>query len=153
VLLCLWSPLPDSSLAGQERGRTIPLSRHEPADVTCEQWCGMALNNSDTRETAGAASFSSANHLPPTELSKTEKPVTLPPGLPRLHKARKKRVGHQHKNNGQADDAQKENKRLPRRTRTPMHTPMLLGSGTGSMRSSESISFPGRPQAAYTEAR
>jgi hypothetical protein len=25
VLLCLWSPLPDSSLAGQEHGRTIPL--------------------------------------------------------------------------------------------------------------------------------
>src|SRR6516225_11370605 len=24
VLLCLWSPLPDSSLAGQEHGRTIP---------------------------------------------------------------------------------------------------------------------------------
>src|ERR1700751_1093901 len=26
VLLCLWSPLPDSSLAGQEHGRTIPLA-------------------------------------------------------------------------------------------------------------------------------
>ena len=25
ALLCLWSPLPDSSLAGQEHGRTIPL--------------------------------------------------------------------------------------------------------------------------------
>jgi len=30
VLLCLWSPLPDSSLAGQEHGRTIPL-----ADMSC----------------------------------------------------------------------------------------------------------------------
>ena len=30
VLLCLWSPLPDSSLAGQEHGRTIPL-----AEVVC----------------------------------------------------------------------------------------------------------------------
>src|SRR5215471_1307302 len=26
VLLCLWSPLPDSSLAGQEHGQTIPLA-------------------------------------------------------------------------------------------------------------------------------
>ena len=26
VLLCLWSPLPDSSLAGQGHGRTIPLA-------------------------------------------------------------------------------------------------------------------------------
>jgi hypothetical protein len=26
VFLCLWSPLPDSSLAGQEHGRTIPLA-------------------------------------------------------------------------------------------------------------------------------
>jgi hypothetical protein len=26
MLLCLWSPLPDSSLAGQEHGRTIPLA-------------------------------------------------------------------------------------------------------------------------------
>jgi CheY-like chemotaxis protein len=26
VLLCLWRPLPDSSLAGQEHGRTIPLA-------------------------------------------------------------------------------------------------------------------------------
>jgi hypothetical protein len=26
MLLCLWSPLPDSTLAGQEHGRTIPLA-------------------------------------------------------------------------------------------------------------------------------
>ena len=26
MLLCLWSPLPDSSLAGQQHGRTIPLA-------------------------------------------------------------------------------------------------------------------------------
>ena len=25
MLLCLWSPLPDLSLVGQEHGRTIPL--------------------------------------------------------------------------------------------------------------------------------
>jgi hypothetical protein len=29
VLLCLWSPLPDSSLAGQEHGRTIPLGEFQ----------------------------------------------------------------------------------------------------------------------------
>jgi hypothetical protein len=32
VLLCLWSPLPDSLLAGQEHGRTIPLT--DIADAT-----------------------------------------------------------------------------------------------------------------------
>src|SRR5262249_39402611 len=33
VLLCLWSPLPDSSLAGQEHGRTIPLADIRPAQI------------------------------------------------------------------------------------------------------------------------
>src|SRR5262249_33697927 len=39
VLLCLWSPLPDSSLTGQEHGRTIPLADidAEPSQLMIER--------------------------------------------------------------------------------------------------------------------
>src|SRR6516225_5975969 len=40
VLLCLWSPLPDSSLAGQVHGRTIPL-----ADIRRTAACHLYLGN------------------------------------------------------------------------------------------------------------
>jgi hypothetical protein len=44
VLLCLWSPLPDSSLAGQEHGRTIPLADIEVITFRpSTQFCGAGF--------------------------------------------------------------------------------------------------------------
>src|SRR6516165_11066982 len=42
------------------------------------------LKSIATLDTSGAASFSSASHLPPTDDSKVENPVRLPPGCPRF---------------------------------------------------------------------